>query len=60
MELTPSVPAPVAAGQQLGTLRIESGETLLAELPLVAPTPVPRLTWRAMTLRLLDAVCYGR
>ena len=60
VELTPSVPAPVAAGQQLGTLRIESGETLLAELPLVAPTPVPRLTWRAMTLRLLDAVCYGR
>ena len=60
VELTPSVPAPVAAGQRLGTLRIESGETLLAELPLVAPTPVPRLTWRAMTLRLLDAVCYGR
>ena len=54
-ELTESVEAPVEAGQRLGTLRIRSGEAVVAELPLVAAAPVPRLTFWESTKRVLRA-----
>ncbi|MBQ1281086.1 MAG: D-alanyl-D-alanine carboxypeptidase [Oscillospiraceae bacterium] len=57
--LPESVEAPVAAGQTLGSVRITSGETLLAELPLVAAEEVARLTpWEA-GLRIFRAVCFA-
>ena len=55
VELTESVEAPVEAGQRLGTLRIRSGEAVVAELPLVAAAPVPRLTFWESTKRVLRA-----
>lgn len=55
VELTESVEAPVEEGQRLGTLRIRSGEAVVAELPLVAAAPVPRLTFWESTKRVLRA-----
>jgi D-alanyl-D-alanine carboxypeptidase (penicillin-binding protein 5/6) len=37
-----SVDAPVAEGQQLGTLRVKSGDEVLSEIPLVAPEGRPQ------------------
>lgn len=54
-ELTEAVEAPVEAGQRLGTLRIRSGEAVVAELPLVAAAPVPRLTFWESAKRVLRA-----
>ena len=56
ISLEPEVTAPVSQGQQLGTLTIRSGETILARVPLVAEAEIPRLRWRnlfVMTLRKL-------
>lgn len=56
-ELLERVQAPVAEGQQLGTLRVYTGEELLAEVPIIAPNSVERLnTWKIylmFTKRLL-------
>ena len=42
--LEESVTAPVSQGQRLGTLTIRTGEQILAQIPLVAETGIPRLT----------------
>ena len=55
--LDESVIAPVEAGQRLGTLTVTAGDETLAELPLVAPERVERLSWWQLTCRLLRAVC---
>jgi len=59
VSLPESVEAPVAAGQQLGTLTLKAGETVLAEIPLVAEAAVERLTWYDAALRLLRKICFG-
>ena len=51
--LEQELPAPVEAGQQIGTLKVLSGEEVLAELPLTAAEPVEKVTWWDMFLRLL-------
>jgi len=51
--LEPSVAAPVAKGDPLGTLTVTSGEDVVAELPLVAGEEVPRITYGQMLGRLL-------
>ena len=56
LELPEAVQAPVEAGQILGSLRIKAGEELLAELPLTAPEPVPRLSFGQIWLRLLQSL----
>ena len=43
--LLPEVTAPVSKGQRLGTMKVLLGDQVLAELPLVAKEPVPRLTF---------------
>ena len=56
ISLEPEVTAPVSQGQQLGLLTIRSGETILAQVSLVAEVEIPRLRWRnlfAMTVRKL-------
>ena len=58
-ELEEEVPAPVAQGQPLGTLRIFAGEELLAELPLTAADPVEKLTWADIFLDLLKKTAFG-
>ena len=56
ISLSPNADAPVAKGQTLGTLTIRSGDEVLTEVPLVAETEVPRLTWGQITVRLLRQV----
>ena len=51
--LAESVPAPVAVGDQLGTLRVTSGDEVVAEIPLLAGERVDRITYGQMLLRLL-------
>lgn len=60
VSLPEAVQAPVAAGQQLGTLRLlsASGEEL-ACVPLVAPEAVPRLSWGQLLGRFLRILCCG-
>ena len=53
VSLVETVEAPVEAGQVLGTLRVTAGDTLLAELPLTAVEPIPRLTYGQIWLRAL-------
>ena len=56
-ELCEEVEAPVAQGDRLGTLTVESGGEVLAEIPIVAGSDVARLTWWDATVRLLRALC---
>ena len=53
LTLAESLPAPVEEGSRIGTLRILSGEEVLSELPLTAESPVEKLTWWDMFLKLL-------
>lgn len=56
IELVEEAEAPVEVGQVLGTLRVRAGEEILAELPLTAPEPVPRLTYWQIWLRVLTGI----
>ena len=51
--LLENVDAPVSQGQRLGTLHIKAGQQVLKEIPLVAQTTVPKLTFGQMFSRLL-------
>ena len=51
--LEQSVTAPVARGQQLGTLAIKSGEQTLRQIPLVAAEGVERLTTADLFVKVL-------
>ena len=48
-----TVSAPVAKGQKLGTMTVKSGETVLAQIPLVAAEDVSRLSWWDLFLQVL-------
>ena len=52
-ELEEQVAAPVSKGQRLGTMTVTAGEQTLAQVPLVAETAVPRLTFGQIFLKLL-------
>lgn len=54
------VEAPIAEGQQLGTLTIATPERTLAEIPIVAPTRVEKLSLWQLTARLLRRLCMGK
>jgi len=58
-ELEQELPAPVAQGQSVGTLRVYAGDELLAELPLTAADPVEKLTWGDVFLDLLKKTAFG-
>jgi len=45
--------APVCKGDHLGTLTVLSGESVLAEIPLLAGEDIPRITYSQQLLRLL-------
>ncbi len=49
--------APIAKGQQLGTMTISAGDRVIAEIPIEANTSVDRLTLWQMTVRLLKRMC---
>ena len=56
VSLSPQADAPIVQGEQLGTLTVRAGEEILAEVPLVAASEVPRLTWGQVTVRILRQV----
>ena len=56
----PSVTAPVAQGQRLGTLRVLSGEQLLREIPLVAAEEVERLTFGELFRNVLKRAAMAK
>lgn len=45
INLPPELPAPVAAGDSLGTLDLLAGDSLLVSIPLVAAADVARMTY---------------
>ena len=51
------VTAPVSKGQRLGTLTIRAGDQVLSQIPLVAESAVPKLSWGQMFLRVLKQMC---
>lgn len=57
--LCEEVTAPVAAGQQLGTLTIATDARTLAEIPIIAPEAIDKLTLWEMAVRLLRRACMG-
>lgn len=59
VSVDPAVTAPVEKWQHLGTLTMRAGDGVIAELPLVAPEAVARLTWWDVFRRLLRGVCMG-
>ncbi len=60
VELEQSIMAPVSKGQRLGTLTVRAGEQVLAQVPMVAQTQVPRLSWADIFLRLLRQIAMGK
>lgn len=57
--LPEEVTAPIAAGQQIGTLTIATDERTLAEIPIVSPVAIERLTLWELTVQLLRRTCMG-
>ncbi len=59
VSLEASVPAPVTAGQQLGKMTISAGERVLAEIPIIAPQGVEKLSLWELTVEILRKTCMG-
>ena len=53
VQLSPTVSAPVEAGQTLGSITLKDGDTVLGEIPLVAQQAVARLTWGQLFTKML-------
>ena len=51
--LEENIAAPVEKGQVLGTVTVKAGDEVLAEMNLIAPEAVPRLTWWDLSLLVL-------
>ena len=58
--LEESVTAPVSLGQRLGTLRIKAGEQVLAEVPMVAQSPIPRLSYGQIVVKVLKQIAMAK
>lgn len=58
--LCDEVTAPVAAGQELGTLTLSAGEEILATIPIIAPEAVEKLSLWDITLQLLRRACMSQ
>ena len=60
VELVQAVPAPVAKGQKLGTIKVYSDEKLLIQLPLVAGADVEKLGFWDVYKIVLQRVALGK
>ena len=58
--LEEGVAAPVAQGQRLGTMTLRSGDTVLAQMPLVAAESVARKTWGDLIVTVLRKVAMAK
>ncbi len=54
IQLLDTIDAPVSKGQRLGTMYIKAGDQVLREIPLVAETAVPKLTFFQIWARVLQ------
>ena len=53
LSILDSVDAPVAKGTPLGTMTVSSGESVLAEIPILAGEDIPKITYGQMLIRVL-------
>ena len=60
VDLKPEVTAPVSQGQRLGTMTVRAGAQILAQVPLVAETAVPRLAWWQVFGLVLRQIVMGK
>jgi len=59
VEMEPKLTAPVESGQQVGTLIIYSGESVLAEVPIVTADSVGKITWGQIFGKFILLLCTG-
>ena len=57
LELKEQIDAPVSQGQRLGTLSVKAGEQVLQQIPLVAETSVPKLSFGQLYVKILKQIC---
>ena len=57
--LSEPVTAPVSPGQQLGRLTVRAGDQILSQVPLVAETEVPRLSWGQLFSLVMKEISMG-
>ena len=60
IQLEESVHAPVVKGQRLGTMTVTVGDQILAQIPMVAETAVPRLSYWDIFLDLFRSVAMAK
>ena len=60
LELKEEIEAPVSQGQRLGTLTVKAGEQVLQQIPLVAETSVPKLSFSQMYVKILKRICMAK
>ena len=60
IQLEESVHAPVVKGQRLGTMTVTVGDQILAQIPMVAETAVPRLSYWDIFLDLFRSVTMAK
>ena len=60
LELKEQIEAPVSQGQRLGTLTVKAGEQVLQQIPLVAETSVPKLSFGQLYVRILKQLCMAK
>ena len=60
ISLEESVTAPVSQGQRLGTMTVRAGEQVISQVPLVAETPVSRLTVWDLAGRILRKLAMAK
>ncbi len=60
LELKEQIEAPVSQGQRLGTLTVKAGQQVLQQIPLVAETSVPKLSFGQLYIRILKQLCMAK
>ncbi len=55
--MEPELTAPIEKGQQLGSLTVTAGERVLAEIPIVSPVSIPKLSLWQITCNILRRLC---
>ena len=59
LDLPERLEAPVRQGDRLGTLTVKRQGETVAEVPILAAETVERISWKALTLQLLQAALFA-
>lgn len=57
IDLPRELAAPIAQGQQIGTMTIAAGEQVLAQIPIVSPVRIEKLNLWQLAVRILRRMC---